>query len=165
MGDAWTEPGKNVSSGPFVLSEWVHNDHMALTPNPYWYGEQPKLQKLVLKMIGDPNAAYLNGELDVVAVPSSNIKAAEGDANLSQQLVRSVDMGTNAYEFNVQAPPFDDPKVRQAFAMAIDREAFVNKVDFGVGEVAYSLIPPGTAGMTPRRGRNWTTTHRRRRNC
>jgi oligopeptide transport system substrate-binding protein len=155
MGDSWTEPGKLVSSGPFVLSEWVHNDHMTLTPNPYWYGEQPKIQKLVLKMIGDPNAAYaayLNGELDVVAVPSSNIKAAEGDANLSQQLVRSVDMGTNAYEFNVQVAPFDDPKVRQAFAMAIDREAFVNKVDFGVGEVAYSLIPPGTAGYDPNLG-------------
>jgi oligopeptide transport system substrate-binding protein len=152
LGDAWTEPGKHVSSGPFVLSEWVHNDHMTLTPNPYWYGEQPKLQKLVLKMIGDPNAAYaayLNGELDVVAVPPSNIKSAEGDSNLSQQLVRSVDMGTNAYEFNVNAPPFDNPKVRQAFAMAIDREAFVDKVLFGVGEVAYSLIPPGTAGYDP----------------
>ena len=152
LGDAWTEPGKHVSSGPFVLSEWAHNDHMTLTPNPYWYGEQPKLQKLVLKMIGDPNAAYaayLNGELDVVAVPPSNIKSAEGDSNLSQQLVRSVDMGTNAYEFNVNAPPFDNPKVRQAFAMAIDREAFVDKVLFGVGEVAYSLIPPGTAGYDP----------------
>lgn len=152
MGDSWTEPGKNVSSGPFVLSEWVHNDYMTLTPNPYWYGEKPKLQKLVLKMIGDPNAAYaayLNGELDVVAVPPSNIKVAEGDSDLSRQLVRSVDMGTNAYEFNVKVAPFDDPKVRQAFAMAIDREAFVNKVDFGVGEVAYSLIPPGTAGYDP----------------
>jgi len=152
LGDAWTEPGKHVSSGPFVLSEWVHNDHMTLTPNPYWYGEQPKIQKLVLKMIGDPNAAYaayLNDELDVVAVPPSNIKSAEGDSNLSQQLVRSVDMGTLAYEFNVQAPPFDDPKVRQAFAMAIDREALVDKVLFGVGEVAYSLIPPGTAGYDP----------------
>jgi oligopeptide transport system substrate-binding protein len=155
LGDAWTEPGKHVSSGPFVLSEWVHNDHMALTPNPYWYSEQPKLQKLVLKMIGDSNAAYaayLNGELDVVAVPPPNIKSAEGDSNLSQQLVRSVDMGTFAYEFNVQAPPFDDPKVRQAFAMAIDREAFVNKVEFGVGEVAYSLISPGTAGYDPETG-------------
>ena len=155
LGDAWTEPGKHVSSGPFVLSEWVHNDHMTLIPNPYWYGEQPKLQKLVLKMIGDSNAAYaayLNDELDVVAVPPPNIKSAEGDSNLSQQLVRSVDMGTFAYEFNVQAPPFDDPKVRQAFAMAIDREAFVNKVEFGVGEVAYSLISPGTAGYDPETG-------------
>ena len=155
MGDAWTEPGNQVSSGPFVLSEWAHNDHMTLVPNPYWYGEQPKLQKLVLKMIGDPNAAYaayLNGELDVVAVPPSNIESVVGDSNLSQQVVRSVDMGTNAYEFNVNVAPFDDPKVRQAFAMAIDREAFVNKVGFGVGEVAYSLIPPGTAGHDPNLG-------------
>ena len=152
LGDSWTEPGKLVSSGPFVLSEWAHNDYMTLTPNPYWYGEQPKLQKLVLKMIGDPNAAYaayLNDELDVVMVPPPNIGAAEGDSELSQQLVRSVDMGTFAYEFNVNVPPFDDPKVRQAFAMAMDREAFVDKVQFGVGEVAYSLIPPGTAGYDP----------------
>jgi oligopeptide transport system substrate-binding protein len=155
FGDTWTEPGNNVSSGPFVLSEWAHNDHMTLTPNPYWYGEQPKLQKLVLKMIGDPNAAYaayLNDELDVVAVPPANIKSVEEDSNLSQQIVRSVDMGTNAYEFNVQVAPFDDPKVRQAFAMAIDRDSFVNKVDFGVGEVAYSLIPPGTVGYDPELG-------------
>lgn len=158
VGASWTEPGKHVSSGPFVLSEWVHNDHITLTPNPYWYGEEPKLTKIVLKMMADPNAAYgayLNNELDVVIVPPPNVKAVESDEQLSRQVARWVDLGTFAYEFNINRPPFDDPRVRQAFAMAVDREAFVNKVQFGVGEVAYSLIPPNMPGYDEELGQEW----------
>lgn len=158
-GDAATEPGNLIGNGPFALSEWEHNDHITLIPNPYWYGDQPKLTNLVLKMIGDPNAAYaayLNNELDVVVVPPANVELVNNDPGLREQVLTSVDLGTFTYQFNVHSEPFDDPQVRQAFAMAFDRQAFVDKVQFGVGEVAYSLIPPGMAGYDPESGQQLT---------
>lgn len=157
-GGDWTEPGRHVSSGPFMLDEWTHNDHITLVPNPHWCGEKPRLTKIVLRMMADPNAAYaayLNNEIDVVIVPPPNVEAVESDPELRKQIARSVDMSTFAYEFNVNQPPFDDPRVRQAFAMAVDREAFVNKVQFGIGEVAYSLIPPQMPGYDEDLGQQW----------
>ena len=135
--DKWTDDPKNyVGTGPFKMTEWVHQDHITLVPNEHYYGTKPKLKKLVLTMVTDAQAeyaAYLNGEREIGKVPNALIEQVQKDPNLSKQLVRTPRLATFAIQFNHAQKPFDNVKVRQAFSTAIDREALINKVRRGVG--------------------------------
>ncbi len=57
-GERWTDPSNLISSGPFVLKDWVHQDHITLVPNPNYFGAQVTLQSVTLSMITDANQAY-----------------------------------------------------------------------------------------------------------
>ncbi|MBI2871912.1 MAG: peptide ABC transporter substrate-binding protein [Chloroflexi bacterium] len=148
--DKWTEPPNYVGNGPYVLKEWVHQDHITLEANPNYWGTKPKLQKIVLKMMADENAAlaaYKNNEMELVAVPAGGEKAIFDDPVLNNQSLRYPDLVTFALQFNVKKPPFDNKAVRQALSKAIDREAFINQVRRGVGRPTTSWIPPGMPGF------------------
>jgi oligopeptide transport system substrate-binding protein len=131
-----------------------------LVPNPNWWGEsKPKLTKITLLMITDAAAeyaAYLAGELDAVNVPPSNRPAVLTDAKLSKELVRVPELVTFGAQFNVKSAPFDNKQVRQAFATAFDRKTFVDNILKGVGQPAYSWIPPGMPGYDPEAGKQYT---------
>ncbi|MDO8672338.1 MAG: peptide ABC transporter substrate-binding protein [Dehalococcoidia bacterium] len=148
-GDKWTEAGNFVGNGPFKMTEWVHKDHITLVPNENYYGTKPQLQKVTWFMVTDTNAnyaAYLAGERDYTDVPQANIDLVRGDPAFKDQIVQYARLATSAAQFNLKKAPFDNLKVRQAFSTAIDRETYVQKVRRGVGQVAYSWIPPGMPG-------------------
>ena len=148
-GDTWTEAGNYIGNGPFILTEWVHQDHMTFAQNPKYWGTKPKLTKITYKMITDANAAlaaYKNGELDMSGVPVGTEKATMGDATLSPEIVRNADLTTFAFQFNVHVAPYDNLTLRKALSTAVDRASFVDKVRGGVGKVALSWIPPGMPG-------------------
>lgn len=148
-GDKWIEAGNLIGNGPFLLKEWLHQDHMTLEANPQYWGKKPVLQTIVLKMLQDENAAllaYKNGELDFVSVPAGNEKAIFSDPILSKEALRIKELTVFAFQYNVTRPPFDNKLVRKAIATAIDRDAFIDKVRSGVGRPAYSWIPPGMPG-------------------
>lgn len=155
IGDKWTEPASYIGNGPFKLTEWVHADHITLEANPNYWGAKPKLQKITLKMIADPNAeysGYLTGELDMTRVAPGNERSVLSDEKLKPELLRYPELTTFAFQFNVTKPPFDNVRVRKAFSMAIDRDAFIDKVRSGVGRPAYSWIPPGMPGFQEKLG-------------
>jgi len=109
-------------------------------------------------MITDANAeyaAYLNAELEMTRVPPGSEKQVLADPKLQPEQLRYNELVTFAFQFNVTRPPFDNVKVRQAFANAVDREAFVDKVRSGVGKPAYSWIPPGMPGHRPDLGKEY----------
>jgi oligopeptide transport system substrate-binding protein len=148
-GDKWTEPPNYIGNGPFILTEWVHQDHLTLKANPNYWGAKPKLSEIQLKEITDINAslaAYKNNELDMTTVQPGTEKTIMADPVLSKEIVRFNDLGTYGLTFNLAVPPFDNLKVRQAMEMAIDRDAFIDKVRNGVGKPATSWIPPGMPG-------------------
>jgi oligopeptide transport system substrate-binding protein len=151
FGDKWTEPPNYIGNGPFVLTEWVHQDHLTFKVNANYWGTKPKLSEIQLKEITDINAslaAYKNNELDMSAVPPGTEKNVMNDAVLSKEIVRFNDLGTYGLTFNLAVAPFDNLKVRQAMEMAIDRDAFIDKVRNGVGRAATSWIPPGMPGFS-----------------
>ena len=151
-GATWTEAGKYVGNGPFILKEWVHQDHMTFTPNTNYWGTKPKLTKITYKMITDINAAfaaYKNNELDITAPPGGTEKTVLADPVLSKEVVRYAELVTFAMQFNVTVAPFNNVKVRQAFSAAIDRSIYIDKIRNGVGQVALSWIPPGMPGYDP----------------
>jgi oligopeptide transport system substrate-binding protein len=157
-GDKWTEAGNYIGNGPFILTEWVHQDHMTFKPNPNYWGTKPNLTQLTYKMIADANAAlaaYKNNELQLVQIPAGTEKATLADPVMSKEILRYNLLTTFAFQFNVTKAPFDNLKVRQAISCAVDRAAFVDKVRSGVGKVALSWIPPGMPGYDPNLGKEY----------
>ena len=158
-GDSWTEPPHYIGNGPFILTEWAHQDHMTFKPNPNYWGAKPNLTEITYKMITDVNAelaSFKNGELDMSRVPPGTEKATLADPSLNSQILRFNELTTFAFQFNVTKAPFDNVKLRQALSTAIDRVAFVDKVRAGVGKPALSWIPPGMPGYNPSTGTQYT---------
>lgn len=113
---------KPVGTGPFVFDEWVRDSYFSVIRNPAYWRDTPNLDKVVFRVIGDESArvsALRAGEIDIATlIPVHEIPALEKDPNIE---VVSV-MGTRSYflELNVNKPPFDDLRVRQAMNYAID---------------------------------------------
>lgn len=145
--NGWSTDVKNlVVDGPFKITEWKHNDYIQLEKNPnYWDAKNVKLQKLKLTMISNENtalAAYKSGSLDLVhtLVPASQLPTLLS----SKQASAKMEIGTKFIILNETKKPFDNPKVREALSLALDREALVNTVLKGGQKAADAYIPPTT---------------------
>jgi oligopeptide transport system substrate-binding protein len=146
-GALWTEPGRLVSLGPFVLESWRHDYKLALRRNPTFHGEPARVERVVGFMVGEQSTALVlfeQGLLDLVRIPPLEIRRYAGRAeHRAVPLLRGY-----YYGFDTRRPPFDDARVRRAFSMAIDREA-LPRVLRG-GELAASFwIPPGMPHHNP----------------
>ena len=145
FGDRWIRPGNMVSNGPFTLTQWIPNGHVAATKNPKFYGASTVGLAEVRHHNGeDTNRAlrqFRAGELDVVvSVPIGQLQWMK--ENLAEELHMVPAFGLQHYVFNVTRPPFDDPRVRRALAMAIDRDILVERVLGSSGEApAYGIVP------------------------
>ena len=149
-----------ISSGPFVIADWVAGDHMTLWPNPnYWKGK-PKLDQIQIKFVPDPEtakAALKTGDVDFVP------DFAESDLadlpKLEPKIHTRVDPGPEFehYFFNMGVKgtgtgqsdfdgpcPFKDVNVRKAIILGIDRETIVKTLLFGKTTVPASLWPNST---------------------
>ena len=148
-GDKWTEAGNYLGDGPFILTEWVHQDHMTFKPNPNYWGPKPTLTQLNFKMVTDVNAelaAYKNGELQQSRVPPGTRNSYLGRSQFwVQQIQRNAQLVTFAFQFNVTVAPFDNVKVRQALSCAVDRAAFVNQCPRRCRSSGFKLDPTGHA--------------------
>jgi len=150
--DKWTEPGNAWSYGPFVVSEWNHDESLTMVKNPFFPGTesapQPKIDSVTFLMI-DESAAFSNyeaGTIDSVGVPIPELDRVKADATLSQELTIAPVFCTYYYGFNVTKAPFDDVRVRRAFSMAVNRQDLVDNVTKGGQEPAQWFSRPGLAG-------------------
>jgi oligopeptide transport system substrate-binding protein len=145
--DSYARAGVMVSDGAFVLKEWVQGSYILATRNHhYWNDAATHLDGVKYLPIPDENAElarYRGGELQVTAVvPRGQFDWIK--ANLSDQLHVGPQLTTYNYGFNLRRAPFrDNPKLRRALSMVIDREMLVERV-LRVGELpAYGWVPPG----------------------
>ncbi len=150
FGSRWTEPKNLVTNGPFKLASWRHEDEIVLVPNERYFGPKPKLKKIVMLMINEASTGlslYERGDLDYAdgrSIPAIDIPRLRSRPDYrSMPMLRS-----NYYGFNISKPPFDDVRVRKAFAKAIPREV-IPRVLKG-GEIPTpSWVPPGIMGYEP----------------
>ncbi|MDO8137065.1 MAG: peptide ABC transporter substrate-binding protein [Candidatus Brocadiales bacterium] len=149
-GEDWTKPGNMVSNGPFRLVEWRINDKLRMVKNPYyWDADQVRLQSVAALSIESINTGfnlYETGGADYLfGLPLPIVQVLKGRNDFHTDIY----LATYFYRFNVTRKPFDDPRVRKAFAMAIDKGEIVNYVTRG-GEVpAKTLVPPGMPHYQP----------------
>src|SRR5206468_197578 len=92
---------------------------------------------------------YKKGELDAVLVASEDFQTAQTDATLKNDLVRVAGSCNFYIGFNTKKAPFDNIKIRQAFAQAMDRDDYQKNVEKGLGKPALSFIPPDRPGYAP----------------
>jgi len=148
----WAMQGSYVGNGPFVLTEWKPNQYIRVTKSPtYWDRETVRLNEIYFFPIEDQNTErrlFENGQLHMTStVPSNDIENYQ--ANNPELLRIEPYLGTYFYRFNTERAPLDDPRVRRALTLAIDREAIVEQVTKGGQTPAVSYTPPGFADFAP----------------
>lgn len=147
----WTKPGHMVSNGPYVLTEWRPHDHIKLVKNPKFYdAANVKIDEVIYYPTDDDQAAlkrFRNNELDTqYKWPLTEHKWMA--QNIPNEMRSYTALNVTFITFNVQRKPLNDVRVRRALAEAIDREAIERDVYGHVyGEVADSVIPPGTSNV------------------
>jgi len=143
-----TKPETAVSSGPFILSEWVRDQSITYKRNESYKGSlQVPFQQIVVKLAA-PNTwftLYQAGDIDYTETPApADIKVAQSDPTLSKELYQGVgDFRVDYLFFDVTKPPFNNLKVRQAFSHVIDRDAIKLKILGPQGNPSYGFLAPG----------------------
>ena len=143
-------PPAAVGTGPFVFKEWVPGDHVTLSKNPdYWNKAAggPYLDSLTFKPIADTTAtlnALQAGDVDISqTLAPVDAPTAQGDPKL-QYYDRGSACNTGVLAMNQKFKPFDNLKIRQAVAYAINRKAIVDAFFGETGVVLKNWAPPGT---------------------
>ncbi len=154
--DKWAvEASKMIVNGAFTLTEWTKGQTIDVTKNEnYWDKDSIKLSKITMSLVNSGATeltSYKNGELDRAGHPNGEIPTDQIpilQKELKDELHVKGTASTYYYEFNVTAKPFDNAKIRKAFAMSIDRQAIVDKVTLGGQIPAFGFIPPGIKGVS-----------------
>ena len=146
----WTRPRFLVGNGPFKLVEWSPNHQLVTVRNEYFH-EPARLNRLVFHPYEQASAqesAFRAGQLHVTSeLPATRLAhyRTEAPAMLRTEPV----LESHFLRFNTTRPPFDDARVRRAFALAIDRPALVGQVARGGQAAGSTLCPAGLPGYTP----------------
>lgn len=141
-----------VCTGPFEFVEWVTGDHITLERYPDHWGEATgNVQTIVVRPIVDPAARFAAlqaGEIDAYfgATPE-DIEAVEGNPDI--QVLRRPPLVNGYLAFSYRILELRNPLVREAIAMAINRQAIADAFFGGAGVVATQWLPPGQIGYDP----------------
>lgn len=150
-GDRWTEAGIFQGYGPFTLKSWTHDAELTLIRNPFWPGSEAvpaaAIDEIETRMMSETSALaeYEAGRLDSAIVPFSDFDRIADDPSYADQIIeKPLNIGTEGMIFNHLLPPTDDPRVRRALALAVDRPAIVHALKSGTP--ARFWIHPGVSG-------------------
>jgi peptide/nickel transport system substrate-binding protein len=144
-----------IGTGPFKFVEFKPNEHIKLTRNPdYWNPDRPYLDGIEFTIIKDPATAvlaFISGKFDIAGGLSPpelkdiekgvpDVDCGESPGTVNRHLI-----------INRDKPPFDNPELRRAMSLSLDREAFIKIVSQGQGELGGNLqSPPGGLWGMPR---------------
>ncbi len=150
-GNQWTQPKTFVSNGAYKLKTWVVNERIVLERNDqYWDNDASVIDEVTFLAISsevtDVNR-YRSGEVDMTnnAIPTDLFPRLKRD--IPDEVKVSPSLCTYYYEVNNERAPFDDPRVRTAVKLAMDRDIIADKV-MGQGQTAaYGFTPPSTVDM------------------
>lgn len=138
--------GENpVGTGPFKFEEWNRNNTITLSKNEeYWMEGKPYLDQVIYQVIPE-NSARLNalqtGEIDIVDGMNASDTTIVEDTD-GMELIKRPSFNIGYMAFNMEKEPFDDPLVRKAINMAIDKEEIVDAFYNGLADPATSPLPP-----------------------
>lgn len=148
---AWNQAP--VGNGPFRFVAHEPNRRWVFAANPDFpaeLGGRPELERLVVAVVDEPTtklAALASGELDFAGIQPAHaafVRRREGLGVLDYPL-----LFTYGVVLNLRRPPFDDPAVRRAVNLAVDRRQIVDGYIFGFGTPATGPVPPGVPGALP----------------
>ncbi len=136
--DALMKDGYTFSAGPWKIEKWVKGATITLVPNPSYWGDKPKLDKVIFKFQADTAAefqAFKAGEVSVI-YPQPQLDAVDQIKAGIPGTNKDISIETGNFEslwLNNGQAPFDDVNVRKAFAFSVDRSALVKALFGGLG--------------------------------
>ncbi|NNJ12405.1 peptide ABC transporter substrate-binding protein [Chloroflexales bacterium ZM16-3] len=136
-------------SGPYRLIRWEPGKVKIYERSETYYGDPPATRYLIARLDVGYNGIYeyMLGEVDRVGLSDAELAAiGDIDSRLGADLRESPQMCTSFVAFDTSRAPFDDPKVRQAFSLAVDRQRYQERVLRGTGILAHGLYPPSMPG-------------------
>ena len=139
-----------VGTGPYIFESWEPGRRVILKANPDYWGGKPKLDKVIFQVTKGENVRLnklAQGTVDIVngITSSSSAKGFLRDEN-KFRVWSSIGLNINYLGFRMDHKPFDNPKVREAVTMAIDRVELVKRLYKGKAIVAQGPLPPFTLG-------------------
>lgn len=144
------DPTVTVGTGPFKFTSWTFNDQLVLTRNDdYWKGASA-LPGVVVKIIPDTETQTMmfeNGELDIIDLDFVADAVDRFTETYPDQIVSGPRVGTTYFTMNFNQAPFDNVKVRQAVQMSIDRQAILDALYGGRGQIEQGIFPHGLIGF------------------
>src|SRR5208282_4556840 len=146
-----------IGTGPFKFVEFKPNEHIKVVRNPdYWKSGRPYLDGIEYTIVPNRSTALLGfvaGKFDLtfpyeVTIPLLKDVASQAPRAICE--VGPTNVSTNL-TINRDAPPFDNPDMRRALALALDRKAFIDILAEGQGDIGGAMLPPpaGVWGMPP----------------
>ncbi len=138
-------------TGPFKLKGWDPGVVLVLERNEEYYGPRAFVPSVIIWNIGgDPLVAYEAGDLDVASIGGETARAVQDPSHpLQGELGVTPELGVLYLGFNAQLAPFDDPRARRAFALAIDRDTIIADIRSGTVQKANGFVPLGMANYAP----------------
>ena len=131
-----------VGTGPFKFAKWVRGDRIEFVANPDYFLGKPKLDKIVVKIIPDPNTEATqirDHETDwFPEVPGVQFRDLRNAPDVKIVMAQSPQWEGIAY--NISAPPLDDPLVRQAISHAINKQQIMDRTQFGTATLGTQSI-------------------------
>ncbi len=144
----WTDDP--AGTGPFKLKEWKHNQALILEPNPYYWAGELQVAGMEMPFFQDSETAYQlyrTGGLDIMGSQQNGVPAARiEEARALPDFRQAPSFAVRYVGFNNVLPPFDKVEVRQAFAMAVDKETLASKVLGGTVTATGRILPGGLPG-------------------
>lgn len=146
------DPAVTVGTGPFEFSSWSFNNQLVLTRNEdYWKGAS-KLPGVVIKIIPDTETQSMmfeSGELDILDLDYAADSVDRFTETYPDQIVQGPRVGIVYFTMNFNKEPFQDVRVRKAVQMSIDRQAILDALYGGRGQVEQGIFPHGLIGFNP----------------
>jgi peptide/nickel transport system substrate-binding protein len=146
-----------IGTGPFKFVTFAPNQHIKIARNPdYWKPNKPYLDGIeytIIRSVGTALLSFTSGNLDMTFPAQMTVHLMKDVQRQSATTVCELSPGTiNGHVImNRSVRPFDNPKVRRAITLAIDRKAFIDIIGGGEGDIGAVLQPPpgGLWGMPP----------------
>jgi oligopeptide transport system substrate-binding protein len=148
QGDKYATEAENLLfNGPFVMTGWSHDQNVTLEKNQnYWDASTVRLEKITFDVVKEQNTAvnlYENGDIDRTGLAREQITVYKDDPNFSTKN----ELVIFYLQYNTANEIMNNPKIRQAFSAAINRQAYVDAVLNNGSTPAFGLVPPGTPGL------------------
>ncbi|MGA9350496.1 MAG: peptide-binding protein [Anaerolineae bacterium] len=142
-----------VGTGPFKFREWVKDDHVALVANPDYFKGAPNLDFIYFKVVENQTVQFAQlqtGEVDFAGVTAALWEEAQKQENLDCKAYPVFNFNFYTYQMDPEKSPlFLDVRTRRALLYALDRQAIVDSIAMGLGEVAHSCVPPISWAYNP----------------
>jgi peptide/nickel transport system substrate-binding protein len=140
-----------VGTGPYILKKLEFSKQIVLEANPLYFEHRPKIDKIVFHIIGDPMTRFLmlkSGQIDVSSLEPMQYER-QVDRPFHQKFA-TLELPSHSYTYlglNLRLKKFQDPRVRQALSLAIDRQALIDVLFLGHGKVCTGPFLPGSKGF------------------